>query len=137
MAHAVVAVDERHAVALARNADIRMEIDAACANATHILRQSEDAVPLGSGQIAADHQLRDDARICDGHADRFECARNEGTERSGIETARGNVHHPFLPPPALMAATRSTPLDPPQHACRNGHEYNERKCGGEQRRPII
>src|SRR5438045_9701167 len=44
MADAIVAVDERHAVALALDANVRMEIDAARAYPAHVLRQPKDAV---------------------------------------------------------------------------------------------
>src|SRR5512138_294744 len=46
MAHAVVAVEERHAVALALDTYVRSQIDSARANASNVLRKSEDAVSL-------------------------------------------------------------------------------------------
>ena len=131
MAHAVVAVDESHAVALALDADVWMEIDAAGANSTHVLRQSEYAVPLGPTQIRAHHQLSDGARIGKRHADRFQDARDERPQRSGIEPALGDVPHRYLHPSRLMngyafIAVRSTTACLPQRSRKRRAEMQPR-----------
>jgi hypothetical protein len=56
MSQPVVAVDQRHRRLLAGDADIRLRVDPAGADAPDILRQPEDPVAVGAVQVRFDDQ---------------------------------------------------------------------------------
>ena len=74
MAHAVVAVEQRHADALAARPDARTQIEAAGSDASRVMRQPDHAAGVATAQIGLDHKPREDlgvvsrqaggARIC-------------------------------------------------------------------------
>jgi hypothetical protein len=57
MPHAVVAVDQRGRRRGARYRDVRTLVEAASRQAAHILRQAENAVAVGAGEIGLAHQF--------------------------------------------------------------------------------
>ena len=59
MAHAVVAVDQRHRCAFADDANIRRGIDAAGAQPAYVKRQPNHAMSIAAAQIRLDHVARD------------------------------------------------------------------------------
>ena len=68
VAHAVVAVDHGAGRALVHDADVGLQVDAAGANALHVLRQAHHAVAVGALQVSAGHQRGDLARIGQRHS---------------------------------------------------------------------
>ena len=58
MAHAVVAVDQRRRRPVADDADVRLGIDAAGADAADIERQPDDAMGIAAAQVGLDHERR-------------------------------------------------------------------------------
>ena len=68
MAHAVVAVDQRHGGALLDHADLGPDVDAAGLDALHVLRQADERgrralrVSLGHQPGDANHAIVEDER---------------------------------------------------------------------------
>ena len=73
-----------------------LQVDAAGADAPHVLRQPDHAVAVRALQVRVRHQRCHDARIRVGHAERFEGSRDERPQRRGIEAAWRTFPHPFL-----------------------------------------
>ena len=92
MAHAVVAVDERHAGPLLQHANVGAELDPAGANAPRIVRQADDAVAVRTLQIGFRHQRCDSDRVGVGHAKPAEGRGDEITEPGKIRTHRQVLH---------------------------------------------
>ena len=57
--------------------DVRPRIDAAGADAPHVVRQAEHAVRIGAGEVGLDHQLGDLRGIGGGQADGAQRVRDE------------------------------------------------------------
>ena len=57
MTHAVVAVDQRHRIALADHANVRCGIDATGAQAANVKRQPDRAMGVAAAQIRFDHEI--------------------------------------------------------------------------------
>ena len=93
VAHAVVAVDQRHAGGLAFDAHVRTHVDRAALDAPDVLRQTENAVAVGAVQVGADHQLRAGGRIARGQVDGFKGGSGESLQLRGGNTARLGLGH--------------------------------------------
>ena len=63
MAEPVVAVDQRHRAAFARDADTGPRVVAAGAQALQITRQAKDAVTVAAQKIGLDHHVGDGGRV--------------------------------------------------------------------------
>ena len=61
MAHAVVAVDQRHSRRFTLNRDVGFDVDRAALDAAYVLRQAKYAVAFGAVDVGTRHQLRDGA----------------------------------------------------------------------------
>jgi hypothetical protein len=84
MAHAVVAVDQRRRRSGLGDGDIRLGVEAAGADAADILRQAEDAMRIGAGEVRLGHQLRDLVGIGGRKPDGTEHVGDEG--RDGVRS---------------------------------------------------
>ena len=81
VAHAVVAVDQRGRRRRFGHPDVGRAIDAAGAQAAHVLRQSEHAVRVGAGEVGLGHQLGDLAGVGRGQADGGERVLDQAGDR--------------------------------------------------------
>ena len=68
MAHAIVTVDERRCGSVALHGYVGTWVGRTKLEPLHVLRQSKDAVCIGSDQIRLKHQFRDSGRVTLGHA---------------------------------------------------------------------
>ena len=78
MAHAVVAVDQRHTRRFALDADMRRKIDRVALDAADVLRQAEHAVAVGAQQVGAHLQFGNTLGFGDRYSDRFIGAHDKG-----------------------------------------------------------
>jgi len=60
--HGVVTVEQGAGWMVLHQAQLRLQIDPARAKTAHILRKSEDAVPVGPARVGEHHQVRRPAR---------------------------------------------------------------------------
>jgi hypothetical protein len=85
MAHAIVAVHDRHRRRLPLDADIRPHIHRSGFDAPDVLRQPENAVPFGTVHVGTRHQRGDHLCVAGRHIDGFESARDESFEVWGFD----------------------------------------------------
>jgi hypothetical protein len=97
VAHAVVAVDERHPRGLAGDADLGFDVDRSALDAPDVLRQPEDAVAVGAEQVGARHQLRAGRGVLRGKADGEQGLGNEANEARGWNACRGRWGRRLVP----------------------------------------
>jgi hypothetical protein len=91
VAHAVVAVDQRHRRALGGDADVRREIDTTRLEAPDVGDEADHTVTVRALAISLGHQLAHGARVGFGQAGFFKRGGDEGAE-GGLGGAEGLGH---------------------------------------------
>ena len=111
MAHGVVAVDQGGAGGLRDCGDGRGNVDAAGADALHVLRKAEDAVGVEPRQIRRHHQAAAICRVACRQTDVSQCAGDEIFKLGGGKPPRRRLRHsmPFLLARAILLIAGSIP----------------------------
>ena len=92
MAHAVVAIDQRHRPLATLDADLRAGVEPARPQPCEIARQPEDAVPVTPQKVSLDHQICYGGRVIGRQVLRDQRFGDEAAQGVGGETAVGRGH---------------------------------------------
>src|SRR6185503_14330764 len=107
MTHAVVAMDQRHPGPFLLDANVRVQVHAAGADALQVLRKPDDAVAVGALQVGFGHPRADDLRVPPPHARLHECGGDEVAKVLEADAHDRQTTCRFLP---SMRSSASTPF---------------------------